>query len=147
MKQAELKGKEPISYAVRIQKFRDSLNEKENYFISEEYMAKVTRSMDLMDYQRLFTRSGFMELFLKDYWITHDSILANIKTKFQKCQKSLNNSDGFKGQSTNNFSNFSNFEETSQYIILVLRESFYVLQKVLALRLDSLFKFEDHKSK
>ena len=52
----------------------------------------------------------------------------------------MSNSDGFNVQN-------NTFEEAGQYVILVLSEQFYVLQKVLALRLDSLFKFEDYKRK
>lgn len=86
-KHADLKDKEPTSYAVRIQKYRDSAAEKEDYFISEEYMQSVMRSMDMIDYQRLYTRSGFTEVFLREYWQTHDQLLSKVKKKIQGCLK------------------------------------------------------------
>ena len=48
-------------------------------------MTKVTRSIDFNEYQKLFSRSGFTEIFLKDYWTTHDQVLTNLKSKIKTC--------------------------------------------------------------
>ena len=52
-------------------------------------MNKVIRSMDLIDYQRLFTRSGFIEMFMRQYWATQDQIMSNVKGKLLGLSKPL----------------------------------------------------------
>lgn len=95
--------------------------------------------MGVVQYQKLFTRSGFIEKFMREYWSSLDRILTSIKQKIQANHDMRKRFD-MSGKSMPEIE-----REFGQYVILMLSQSFYILRNTLALRLDNLFKFEDNR--